>query len=252
MIVETAEQLATLKEIGRICAKVLHDMMEATRPGITTKELDELGGEILKKYGAISGPIGCYNFPGYTCISVNEEIAHGIPGPRVIKEGDMVNIDVSASLDGIFADTASSFFVGKGDKKGEHILKVSRMALNNAINAAVAGKKLNVIGKAVEQTARKNGCFLIENLCGHGVGNTLHDEPSTILNYYDPSENRRLEKGMVIAIEPFISEKEHYVEQDEEDGWTLRCPGWTRAAQCEHTIMVTDKRPIIITKYQPE
>ena len=252
MIVETEEQLQKLKEIGRICALTLHQMMAATRPGITTKELDEIGGGILKKYGAISAPISCYNFPGYTCISVNEEIAHGIPGPRVIKEGDLVNIDVSASLDGIFADTASSFFVGQGDKKGEHILKVSQMALNNAINAVSAGRKLNVIGKAVEATARKNGCYLIENLCGHGVGNTVHDEPSTISNYYDPTDRRVLKKGMVIAIEPFISEKERYVEQDAKDGWTLRTPNWTRAAQCEHTILVTEKRPIIITKYEAE
>lgn len=247
MIIRTEEELKKMKEIGKICAIILQKMIAATEPGITTKELDEMGGKWMKEYGVVSAPIACYDFPGYTCISVNEEIAHGIPGSRIIQKGDMVNIDISASLDGYYGDTARSFFVGQGDKVGEHLIKTAQKALNNAIQAAVAGRRINVIGKTVEATAKKAGCKLILNLCGHGVGHTIHDEPEMINNYYDPKERRKLQPGMVIAIEPFISEKERYVVEDKKDGWTLRTPHWTRAAQCEHTIMVTEKRPVILT-----
>lgn len=248
MIIESQEQLNKLKEIGKICAEVRETMIEAAKPGITTKELDEIAGNLFRKYGAVSGPIGVYDFPGETCISVNDEIAHGIPGNRILMPGDLVNIDVSASLDGVFADTARSFFIEKGDKAGEHILKTCHKALENAINAAVAGRRINVIGKAIEATARKSGCKLIKNLCGHGVGNTLHDDPEMINNYYDPLDRRKLVKGWVLALEPFIAEKEEYVIEDEKDGWTLHTPMHTRAAQCEHTIVVTENKPIIITK----
>ncbi len=247
MIITTDEELEKMKRIGKICAITLKEMMAATEPGMTTKELDEIGAKILARYGAISAPIACYQFPGHNCISINEEIAHGIPGDRVIQEGDFVNIDVSASLDGYFGDNGATFFVGKGDKVGEKLIKTSKQALSNAITAAVAGRRLNAIGKAVEQTAHKAGLKLIQNLCGHGVGHTIHDDPEMINNYYDPREKREMVKGMVLAIEPFIAEKETYVIQDEKDGWTLRTPRWTRAAQQEHTIVVTDRRPIILT-----
>jgi methionyl aminopeptidase len=247
MIIKTDEDLEKLKKIGRICAITLREMQEATRPGMTTKELDELGGKILARYGATSAPMAVYDFPGYTCISINNEIAHGIPGDRIIKPGDMVNIDVSAELDGYFGDNGASFLIGGGDKMGQRLLKASKEALANAITAAVAGKPLNRIGHAIENTAHRHGLKLIRNLCGHGVGHTLHDEPEMIDNYYDPNDKRMLQKGLVIAIEPFISEQENMVLQSKRDGWTLFTPHGTRAAQFEHTIVVTEKRPIILT-----
>lgn len=247
MIITTDEELEKLKKIGRICAITLQEMKAATRVGMTTKELDEIGGKILARYGAISAPMAMYDFPGYTCISINEEIAHGIPGNRVIKDGDMVNIDVSAMLDGFYGDNGSSFLMGEGDIMGQKIIKVSKMALANAITAAKAGNKLNRIGKAVEDTAKRNGLPIIRNLCGHGVGHTLHDDPEMIDNYYDPADKRILQKGLVIAIEPFISEKESMVYTNKEDGWTLATRFGTRAAQQEHTIVITDKKPIILT-----
>ncbi len=247
MIIQTDEELQKLKKIGSICATVLRDMMAACRPGMTTKELDELGGRLLAKYGATSAPMEVYNFPGYTCISINEEIAHGIPGDRIIKPGDMVNIDVSAELDGYFGDNGASFLVGGGDKMGQRLLRASKEALANAITAASDGKPLNHIGRAIENTATRHGLRLIRNLCGHGVGHTLHDEPEMIDNYYDPTDRRKLQKGLVIAIEPFISEKENMVLQSKRDGWTLYTPHGTRAAQFEHTVVITEKRPIILT-----
>lgn len=246
MIIETQEDFEKLQRIGQICAYILKEMRSHTRPGVTTRELDELGARLLAKFGATSGPL-IEGFPAATCISVNEEIAHGIPGERIIKNGDLVNIDVSAELAGYYGDTGASFFVGKADPKGQRIVTASREALANAITAAVAGRPLNHIGKAVENTARRHGLKIIKNLCGHGVGHTLHDEPDMIDSYYEPQDKRRLQKGLVIAIEPFISEAEEMVIQDRHDGWTLRTPRRTRAAQFEHTIVVTDKRPIILT-----
>ena len=247
MIIQTDEELQKLKKIGSICAIVLRDMMAACRPGMTTKELDELGGRLLAKYGATSAPMAVYNFPGYTCISVNEEIAHGIPGDRIIRPGDMVNIDVSAELDGYFGDNGASFLAGGGDKMGQRLLRASKEALANAITAASDGKPLNHIGRAIENTATRHGLKLIRNLCGHGVGHTLHDEPEMIDNYYDLTDQRKLQKGLVIAIEPFISEKENMVLQSKRDGWTLYTPHGTRAAQFEHTVVITEQRPSILT-----
>ena len=247
MIVKTDEDLQKLQKIGGIVAVTLQTMIKSVEAGMTTKELDTIGAKLLESYGATSAPMGVYNFPGYNCISINGEIAHGIPGERKILPGDMVNIDVSASLDGYFGDNGATVLLPPQDKVGKKLLKASREALANSIRVAVAGRYLNRIGKATEDTADKYGFYTIRNLCGHGIGKTLHDEPEMINNYYDPRDKRILEKGMVLAIETFISERENRVYQDKDDGWTLRTPRNTRAAQFEHTIIVTEGKPIILT-----
>ena len=247
MIIKTDEDLQKLKKIGGIVAITLQTMVKRVEIGMTTKELDEIGAEVLNSYGAISAPMGVYDFPGYNCISINGEIAHGIPQDRKIMPGDMVNIDVSASLDGYFGDNGVTVLMAPQGRVGKKLLKASKEALANSIRVAVAGRYLNRIGKATEDTAEKHGFYTIRNLCGHGIGRTLHDEPDMINNYYDPRDKRILEKGMVLAIETFISERENRVYQDRDDGWTLRTPHHTRAAQFEHTIVVTEGKPIILT-----
>ncbi|MEK4487168.1 type I methionyl aminopeptidase [Psychrobacillus sp. FSL H8-0484] len=247
MIVQTNEELEALKKIGRIVAEVREVMKAATKPGITTKEIDEIGGKLFKENGAISGPMGEYDFPGYTCISVNEEVAHGIPGSRVIKEGDMVNIDVSGSLDGYFADTGISFVVGEGYPEKEKLCAVAESAFNRAMLKVKAGARLNQIGKAVAREAKDNGLHVIMNLTGHGIGKSLHEAPQHVLNYYDAWDPTILKEGMVLAVEPFISEKaEHIVESG--DGWTFVTPDKSLVAQIEHTIIVTKEAPILLTK----
>ncbi len=249
MIVNTQEELEALKKIGRICAEIRDAMQAATKPGVTTKELDEIAGRMFEESGAISGPKGEYDFPGYTCISVNYEVAHGIPGDRVINEGDMVNIDVSASLDGYFADTGISFVVGEGYEKQEKLCKVAKSAFDRAMTKVKAGSKLNQIGKAVEREAKDNGLHVIMNLTGHGVGKALHEAPDHVLNYYDAWDTTIMKEGMVLAVEPFISEKaEHIVESG--DGWTFVTPDKSLVAQIEHTIVVTKDKPILITKIE--
>ncbi len=247
MIVTTEEELRELREIGRIVAIVLREMMAELRPGISTGALDELAGRRFAELGALSAPMGEYQFPGYTCISVNDEVAHGIPGERIIRAGDMVNIDVSASKNGYFGDTAATAFAGGADDVGERLLKSARRTLYAAIARAKAGERFNELGRTVETFARKDGFTTIRNLCGHGVGRGLHEYPDGIYNYYEPREKGRFKKGMVLAIEPFVSEGDSFVEEPGADGWILRTAHHTRAAQFEHTVMVRNSRPLILT-----
>lgn len=246
MIVKNDQELEGLKEIGRIVAITLKEMSEIMAPGMTTKELDEIGGKILARYGAKSAPISVYNFPGHTCISVNEEVAHGIPGARVIKIGDLVNIDVSAHKNGYFADNGGSFPVGEVKGLKRRMLDCSKKALHDAISVAVAGNNLSSLGLVIEKEAKRSGFKLIRNLCGHGVGSTLHDDPESIFNYYEKKDKRILRAGMVLAIEPFISERDEYV-VEEKDGWTFVTPNRSLTAQFEHSIVVTDNEPVILT-----
>ena len=185
MIVKTEQEIEALKIIGKIVAEIRDTMKDATVPGMTTKEIDELGGRLFAEKGAISAPIDQYDFPGYTCISVNNEVAHGMPGSRVIKDGDLVNIDVSGSYDGYFADTGISFVVGTPDEKKQLLCDVAKSAFDRAMTKVKAGSKLSGIGKAVEREAKSHGLAVIKNLTGHGIGESLHEEPQHILNYYD-------------------------------------------------------------------
>jgi methionyl aminopeptidase len=245
MIAKTEEDFNGLKEIGKIIASIRDELVQRTIPGITTKELDDRAGELLEKAGALSAPKGEYDFPGYTCISVNEEVAHGIPGHRVIHEGDIVNIDVSASKNGYFADTGISFVVGEGEEVLTKLCEVTKKAFEAGLKKAKPGSKKSRIGKAVFETARQHGFTVIKNLTGHGVGRRIHEAPDHICNYYDPWDNDILKEGMVIAFEPFISTFEEEVLQ-KEDGWTYATEK-SYVAQVEHTIILTKNGPIIVT-----
>ena len=248
MIVKTDEELQALKEIGYICAKVRDTMQEATKPGITTKELDNIAKELFEEHGAISAPIHDEKFPGQTCISVNEEVAHGIPGKRVIREGDLVNIDVSALKNGYYADTGISFVVGEADNPLKQKVWDGALESFDAAMATVKpGTKLSNIGKAVHATARKNDLTVIKNLTGHGVGQSLHEAPSHVMNYYDPKDKTLLKEGVVIAVEPFISSKATFVTEGKND-WAFETKDKSFVAQIEHTVIVTKDGPILTTK----
>lgn len=247
MIAKTEQDFNGLKKIGRIVAEIREEMKAVTVPGMTTKELDEIGGRLFKEKGAVSAPIDQYDFPGYTCISVDNEVAHGIPGARILKDGDIINIDVSGSCGGYFADTGISFVIGTPDEKKQQLCDVAQSAFDAAMTRVKAGAKLNGIGKAVHREARNHGLTVIRNLTGHGIGKSLHEEPQHILNYYDPHDRILLKEGMVLAVEPFISAKaETIIELD--DGWTFVTPDKSLVAQVEHTIIVTKDEPIILTK----
>ncbi|WP_025730228.1 type I methionyl aminopeptidase [Heyndrickxia ginsengihumi] len=247
MIVKTEQDIEGLKKIGKLVAAIRDELKEKAIPGITTKELDELAGKRFKEYGAISGPKGEYNFPGYTCISVNDEVAHGIPSDKVLHEGDLVNVDVSGSLNGYYADTGISFVVGKGDPMLTELCQCAERAFEKGLAKIKAGTKQNQIGRAVEKEVYSSGFNVLLNLTGHGVGKALHENPEYILNYYDPTDTALLKDGMVIAFEPFVSTGAEEVEEMD-DGWTFKTPDGSLVAQVEHTVIVTKNKPIVLTR----
>lgn len=247
MSIENENDLQSLRIIGKIVAHCLQFMSKNLEPGITTLELDELGRKFLENHGAKSAPRLIYQFPGTTCISVNEEAAHGIPSAtKILKAGDLVNIDVSAELNGYFADTGGSFIIPPVTTLKQNLCRVAQNALARAMKEAKANARINRIGYAVEQEAQKHGFTVIENIGSHGVGRALHEEPNFIQNYWDPRDKRILKEGQVITIEPFISSGANEV-YDTGDGWTLSTNPGVFTAQFEHTMVITKGKPLIMT-----
>ena len=248
MTITSEEELERLKVIGRICALARDAMAAALRPGITTLELDDIGRRILDEHGAQSAPEVTYDFPGATCISVNEEIAHGIPGSRVIAAGDLVNIDVSAVKDGVFADTGASYLVPPGNPTLDRLCRDGKRAMWEGIRAVRSGAPLSLIGDSIGAFARKNGYSLITNLASHGVGDSLHDEPGEIPTWPDRSERRRIADGLVFTVEPFLSLGGRSAEQrSHDDEWTLVAHPKAYAVQYEHTIVATRRGAVVVT-----
>lgn len=248
MTIETPEDIAGLKQVGSVVALVLQRMLEAAQPGMTTGELDQLGQQLLTQHGARSAPQLSYDFPGATCISINEQAAHGVPGDRLIQAGDVLNVDVSAELEGYFADTGGTIVIPPTTPVKTRLCDAARKALAEAMKAARAGQPINRIGAAIEHTAKRFGFRVIENLGSHGIGRALHEEPGDIAGYFDRSDRRILEEGMVITIEPFLSTKSRMV-TEEADGWTLSGVRGNLSAQYEHTLIITKSAPIILTQH---
>lgn len=248
MSITTHAELAGIKKISEAVAITLKEMREYARPGMTAKALDDFGGSILKNFGANSAPKLSYNFPGWTCISTNNEVAHGIPSEnKILQEGDLVNIDVSAELEGFWSDNGGSFVLGEDINNHNVLVKASKSILFNAIRQIKGGVKIADIGRFIEMEAKKSGYRVIRNLTGHGVGRSLHEEPYDIACYYDKSNVKRFRKNSIVAVETFISTKSTNAIEIS-DGWTLAGQNGGFVAQHEHTIMVTDSEPIILTE----
>jgi methionyl aminopeptidase len=246
MTADSANDIEALKAIGHVCAETLRRMMAAAQPGMTTRELDEIGRALLNEAGARSAPEVTYHYPGATCISVSPVIAHGIPGAHVLAEGELIHIDVSAELNGYYADTGASLCISKRSLEVHKLLEATRATLDKAVGAARAGRHLNEIGKTVQQEAHRRGYNVIYELTGHGIGRGLHEEPGEVWNFYNARDHRILKEGTVLAIEPFLTTGQGRI-QEESDGWSLRTADNAIAAQFEHTIIVTKQEPIILT-----
>ncbi|MFZ5719917.1 MAG: type I methionyl aminopeptidase [Pseudomonadota bacterium] len=246
MTIGSEDELEKLKAAGRLVARTLKAMGEALEPGITTRELDQIGRRMLEDAGARSAPELTYDFPGATCISVGPDVAHGIPDDRRIEAGDLVNIDVSAELDGFFGDTGASFAVPPAPKRVERLCRDGRRALWAGIRAVRSGGELNAPGRAIEAFARRNGYSLVKNLASHGVGASLHEEPTEIATWAEPRDRRRIAEGLVFTLEPFLSLGADWVEEAG-DGWTLRPPGGQPTVQYEHTLVATRRGPLVVT-----
>ncbi|MGJ1391573.1 type I methionyl aminopeptidase [Sphingobacterium spiritivorum] len=247
MIISDDNELKKMKAVSQAVAVTLLKMQQFARPGISTQELDEYGGDILREFGARSAPRLTYGFPGYTCISLNNEVAHGIPSPgRILQDGDLINIDVSAELDGYWSDNGGSIVVGEDLHEHTPLVDASKNILLSAISRIKGGVRINEIGHYIETEARKRGYLVIKNLGGHGLGKALHEEPFDLLNYKDPDDKRRFRKGTVVAIETFIN-THSTLAIEQADGFTLLGNKGGFAVQHEHTLVVTDEKPIILT-----
>ncbi|MCC6455811.1 MAG: type I methionyl aminopeptidase [Caldilineaceae bacterium] len=245
MTVESLQDIAGLRHIGRIVAQSLQTLEAAVRPGMSTAELDAQAGELLKATGARSAPYVTYRFPGNSCISINDEATHGIPGGRIIRPGDLVKIDLSASAGGYFADAAVTVAVPPVAERGRKLTDCARAALDAACAVAVAGKPITQIGRAIQRIAQQQGFTVIPSLAAHGIGRALHEEPSVPM-HFDPRDKRLLVEGQVITIEPHITTGKGRIYQAK-DGWTLRTRDKGYVAQFEHTLVITKGRPLVLT-----
>lgn len=248
MSITNEQELAGMRKAGEAVAYTLREMTKYARPGMTTKELDEYGATILSDFGARSAPYLTYGFPGWTCISVGNEFCHGIPSEsRVLQEGDLINIDVSAELDGFWADNGNSFIIGEDIHQYRKLVDASKAILQKALDNIKGGVKIADIGGLMETEAKKRGFKVIKNLGGHGIGRSLHEQPDELMNYRNRFDGRRFRKNSVVAIETFISTSSN-IAVDLEDGWTMVGNKGGFMAQHEHTILITDGKPVILTE----
>jgi methionyl aminopeptidase len=248
MIITTEAEMLGMKAASEAVAYALREMQRYAQVGMSTKELDDYGAKLLSEFGAKSAPYETYKFPGYTCISVDNEFCHGIPSStRILKEGDLINIDVSAELNGFWADNGSSFIMGEDIHRHQKLVDASKEILKKSIAFIKGGVKIADLGHLMETEAKKRGFRVIKNLTGHGVGRSLHESPHEIANYRDKENHERFRKNAVVAIETFISTTSTYADTLS-DGWTMVGNKGGYMAQHEHTIVVTEGAPIILTE----
>ena len=247
MSITTEAEMEGMQLISEAVANTLKAMREYCKPGISTKEVDEFGGKMLHDIGARSAPKLTYGFPGWTCICVNNEVAHGIPTEdKILAEGDLINIDVSAEMGGFWSDNGGSFVLGEDLNGHLKLVNTSKAILKKAISSIKGGLRIADLGALIESEAKKSGYKVIKNLTGHGIGRSLHEEPREIANYRDGFNFQRFKKNSVVAIETFISTAST-IADTQKDGWTLVGNKGGFVAQHEHTIVVTDGQPIILT-----
>src|ERR1700683_3466233 len=243
--IQDEQELLSLKAVGRIVRLVLDAMKGEVRPGVTTRHLDEVGARVMQENRARSAPSMVYQFPGASCISLNDEAVHGIPGKRRLKEGDLVKVDVTVEKDGYMADAAITVPVGQVSPQAEKLMACAERAFHKAMLVARAGFRVFEIGKVVEREVRKSGFAVVRELGGHGVGRTIHELPH-VPNYPDPQAHQVLKEGLVITVEPIIS-RGSGSGFSEKDGWTVRTNDRALSAHFEHTLVITAGAPILLT-----
>ncbi len=247
MILESQADLDGMKAVSKAVAEALYKTVAHAKVGMNTLELDQFAKACLDQYGAKSAPKVMYKFPGYTCISVGHEIAHGIPSEqRVLKEGDLINIDISAELNGYFSDNGCSFVLGEDIHGHGKLVEASRSILHQAIARIKPGLKIADFGRFIETEAKKRGFKVITNLAGHGIGRKLHESPDEILNCFNRFNFQRFKVDSTVAIETFIS-THSTVAETQEDGWTLLGNRGGFVAQHEHTLVVREAGAEILT-----
>jgi methionyl aminopeptidase len=246
IIIKSKEERERIRETGRIVAAILAELRDAVRPGLTTGDLDRLAAQALERYGARSSSLGYHGYPGYICTSVNDEVVHGIPGRRILHEGDIISIDFAANYQGWHADAAITVAVGNIRPELQRLLKVTEDALYRGIAAARAGNRLQDISRAIQQFVESAGYSLVRQYGGHGVGRSMHEDPQ-VLNYVEPGlPNPPLRPGMVLAIEPMVNMGGPET-RVLEDRWTVVTADHSYSAHFEHTVAITEGDAEILT-----
>jgi methionyl aminopeptidase len=245
MSIKSSAEFEALRHIGQIVRGTLDKMAASVRPGVSTAELDEIASKSLADHGAESSPPKVYGFPGTACISVNEEAIHGIPSGRVLKPGDLVKLDLTAEKNGFVTDAAVTVGVGEISAMASSLAHCAERAFYAGAECARAGNRVYDIGRAVEREVRRSGFAVMKQLCGHGVGRTIHEEPC-VPNHFDNRHKSILTEGLVLTIEPIISVGSGR-ERLLKDGWTISTADQSFAAHFEHTIVITRGMPILLT-----
>jgi methionyl aminopeptidase len=244
MSTDTPEQLEGMKAAGKVVAQTIRELRKLVKPGVTTAELDAAAGRVFAAHGAQSGPQLDYNFPGVICISVNDEAVHGIPSARRLRDGDLVKLDVTAELNGFYADACRTVAVGKAKPSAVKLVGAAESGLKRGLAVATAGATVNDIGMAVQQEVEKRGFSVCAALTGHGIGRRIHEEP-TVYSVGMPGPSPTLTEGLVITIEPIIAAGEGEVVEDGK--WIVRTADGSLSAHAEHTIVITDGAPLVLT-----
>lgn len=246
IICKTERELEIMREAGKIVALTHQELKQHVVPGISTKELDEIAEKLIRSHGATPSFKGYNGFTGSICASVNEELVHGIPGKRVLKDGDIISIDIGAKLNGYHGDSAWTYAVGKISDSDQNLLDVTETSLYKGLDQAKAGARLSDISHAIQAYAEPLGYSIVREYVGHGVGQDLHEDPQ-IPHYGPPGKGPRLKPGMVLAIEPMINAGTRYVRTLSDD-WTVVTVDGKNCAHFEHTIAITDSGYEILTK----
>lgn len=246
IILKSDRELNYMRDAGKIVAGALLEMKKAVRPEVTTGELDTIAADFIRRAGAIPAFKGYHGFPGNICVSVNEEVVHGIPGLRKLKDGDNVSIDIGAVINGYYGDAAITLPVGEVDKEVRRLIDVTEESLHRGIAQAVEGNRLSDISHAVQQHAESNGFSVVRDYVGHGIGRSMHEAPQ-IPNFGPPGRGPKLKSGMTLAIEPMINMGTYEV-KTLSDHWTVVTKDGARSAHFEHTVAITPDGPEILTR----
>ncbi len=246
ILLKNEEDLNCLRRANRIVIETLQAIKKNIKPGISTADLDSIAEGFIKKKGGIPAFKGYKGYPATLCISLNEEVVHGIPGPRKIKKGDIVSLDIGVLIDGYYGDAAITVGVGKISAQAQKLLDITEQSLYAGIEKAQVGNRLSDISMAIQERVESNGFSVVRDFVGHGIGRNLHEDPQ-IPNFYSPAAyNPRLKEGMVLALEPMVNQGTYRV-KILNDGWTAVTQDSKLSAHFEHSIAITDKGPLILS-----
>lgn len=245
IILKTERDLEAMRPACAVASAVLAEIIAFIQPGVTTREVDEFAAAVIKRHGARSAFLGYRNYPCHTCISVNDEVVHGLAGDRVLRFGDIVSVDCGVIYRGYVGDTARTVAVGGCSVEAQRLMDVTEQALYEGIAAALPGNRVTDISRAIQTCVESNGFSVVREFVGHGVGRTMHEEPQ-VPNFVDPKCNQRLRPGMTLAIEPMVNAGRPEVKVLK-DGWTVVTQDGSLSAHFEHTVLITEGEPEILT-----